>query len=75
MRAPKEGFDFVHQFLTRMCIDDLHAKRVLSLSNGALGVMTGAALAASLIGQALTPRSRCTSSPATVLPPRSSRSP
>jgi hypothetical protein len=32
---------------------DLHAKRVLSLANGALGVMTGAALAVGLIGQAL----------------------
>ena len=53
MRAPKERFDFVHQFLKRVFIDDLHAKRVLSLANGALGVMTGAALAVSLIGQAL----------------------
>jgi len=31
----------------------LHAKRILSLTNGTLGVMTGAALAVSLIGQAL----------------------
>jgi len=53
MRAPKERFDFVHEFLNRVFIDDLHAKRVLSLANGALGVMTGAALAVSLIGQAL----------------------
>ena len=41
MRAPKERFDFVHQFLKRVFIDDLHAKRVLSLADGALGVMTG----------------------------------
>ena len=53
MRAPTERFDFVHQFLRRVFIDDLHAKRVLSLTNGTLGVMTGAALAVSLIGQAL----------------------
>ena len=53
MRAPKERFDFVHEFLNRVFIDDLHAKRVLSLANGTLGVMTGAALAVSLIGQAL----------------------
>ena len=53
MRAPKGRFDFVHQFLKRVFIDDLHAKRVLSLADGALGVMTGAALAVSLIGQAL----------------------
>jgi len=53
MRASKEQFDFVHEFLSRVFIDDLHAKRVLSLANGALGVMTGACLAVSLIGQAL----------------------
>ena len=53
MRAPKERFDFVHEFLNRVFIEDLHAKRVLSLANGTLGVMSGAALAVSLIGQAL----------------------
>ncbi len=53
MRAPKEQFDFVHEFVSRVFIDDLHAKRVLSLANGTLGVMTGAALAVCLIGQAL----------------------
>src|SRR5579862_2269655 len=53
MRAPKERFDSVHEFLNRVFTDDLHAKRVLSLANGALGVMTGAALAVSLIGQPL----------------------
>ena len=53
MRAPKERFDFVHEFLDRVFAGDLHAKRILSLANGGLGVMTGAALAVSLIGQAL----------------------
>ncbi len=53
MRAPKERFDFVHEFLNRIVIDDWHAKRVLSLANGTLGVMSGACLAVSLIGQAL----------------------
>jgi hypothetical protein len=53
MRASKDRFDFVHEFLKRVVIDDLHAKRVLSLANGTLGVMTGAALAVCLIGQAL----------------------
>ena len=53
MRAPKERFDFVHGFLNRVLMDDLHAKRVLSLANATLGVMTGATLAVSLIGQAL----------------------
>src|SRR3974377_1746183 len=53
MRAPKERFYFVTFFLSRAFGDDLHAKRILSLTNGTLGVMTGAALAVSLIGQAL----------------------
>jgi len=53
MRAPKEQFEFVHDFVSRVFIDDLHAKRVVSLANGALGVMTGAKLAVCLIGQAL----------------------
>jgi hypothetical protein len=53
MRAPKERFEFVHEFLNRVFAEDLHAKRVLSLANGALGVMTAATLAVSLIGQAL----------------------
>jgi hypothetical protein len=39
--------------LNRVFIDDVHAKRVLSLAHGALGVMSGAAFAVSLIGQAL----------------------
>jgi hypothetical protein len=53
MRASKERFDFVHQFLNRVFNEDVHAKRVLSLANGTLGVMAGASLAVSLIGQAL----------------------
>ena len=53
MRGAKGRSDFVQEFLTRVFADDVHAKRVLSLANGTLGVMTGAALAVSLIGQAL----------------------
>jgi hypothetical protein len=53
MRAPKDRFDFVDEFLNRVFADDLHAKRVLSLVSGAVGVMASAALAVSLIGQAL----------------------
>jgi hypothetical protein len=53
MRAPKERFDFIQEFLKRVFDGDLHAKRILSLANGTLGVMTGAALAVSLVGQAL----------------------
>ena len=53
MRTPRDRSEFVHEFLRRVFSDDLHAKRVLPLANGALGVMTSAALAVSLIGQAL----------------------
>src|SRR5664279_3487945 len=53
MQAPRDRSEFVHEFLSRIFTDDLHAKRVLSLAYGALGVMTSAALAVSLIGQAL----------------------
>lgn len=53
MRVAKERVEFVHEFLNRVFAGDLHAKRVQSLANGALGVMTCAALAVSLIGQAL----------------------
>jgi hypothetical protein len=45
MRAPKERFELVHDFLSRVFGDDSHAKRILFLTNGTLGVMTGAALA------------------------------
>ena len=53
MRAAQEQFDFVHDYLDRVFGEDLHAKRILSLANGTLGVMAGAALAVCLIGQAL----------------------
>src|SRR3954452_13998998 len=53
MRAPRYRIEFVHEFLSGIFAEDLHAKRVLSLANGALGVMTSAALAVSLVGQAL----------------------
>lgn len=53
MRAPRDRSEFVHEFLSRIFAGDLHAKRILSLANGALGVMTSATLAVSLVGQAL----------------------
>ena len=53
MRTPRDRSEFVHEFLSRIFADDLHSKRVFSLANGALGVMTAAALAVSLVGQAL----------------------
>ena len=53
MRLPRDRSEFVHEFMNRLFADDLHAKRILSLANGALGVMTSRALAVSLVGQAL----------------------
>jgi len=53
MRTRTERHEFVHEFLRRVFAGDLHAKRILSLANGTVGVMTAAALAVSLIGQAL----------------------
>jgi hypothetical protein len=46
-------FEEVHQFLDGVFDGDLHAKRVLSLSNAVLGVVTTASLAVNTIGQGL----------------------
>jgi hypothetical protein len=43
----------IRQHLTSVFGDDLHAKRIESLTNGTLGVMAGASLAVSVIGQSL----------------------
>jgi hypothetical protein len=53
MNRPIERVEFVHNYLDRIFAEDLHAKRVQSLANGTLGVMTSASLAVSIIGQAL----------------------
>jgi DDE family transposase len=53
MSRPIKRIDFVHDFLAGIFGDDLHAKRVASLANGTLGVMTSASLAVSIIGHAL----------------------
>ena len=53
MDRPNERVDFVHDFLAGIFAGDLHAKRVASLANGALGVMTSASLAVSIIGHSL----------------------
>jgi hypothetical protein len=45
--------EFVGDFLNRIFDESLHAKRIESLSNGALGVMTSASLAVSIIGHSL----------------------
>ena len=40
-------------FVTTLYDGDLHAKRILSLANGTLGVLTSASLAVHAIGQGL----------------------
>src|SRR6056297_2390487 len=41
------------EFISTLYEGDLHAKRVLSLANGALGILTSASLAVHAIGQGL----------------------
>ena len=53
MNRPIKRVDFVRNYLNGVFAEDLHAKRVESLANGALGVMTSASLAVSIIGQSL----------------------
>jgi hypothetical protein len=53
MNHPIKRAEFVQTYLDGIFGHDLHARRVLSLANGALGVMTGASLAVSIIGQSL----------------------
>jgi hypothetical protein len=53
MNHPIKRAEFVQKYLDGVFGHDLHARRVLSLANGALGVMTGASLAVSIIGQSL----------------------
>lgn len=43
----------VHEFVSDLVADDLHAKRVLSLANGVVGVLHAATLAIHTIGEAL----------------------
>ncbi len=53
MRKSIERMELVHDFLKRAFSGSLHAKRIVSLANGTLGVLTGASLAVSVIGHAL----------------------
>src|SRR5947209_16131201 len=46
-------FEGVRGFLDSVLSEDIHAKRVASLANAALGVMTGASLAVAIIGKSL----------------------
>ena len=43
----------IFEFITRLYDGDLHAKRVLSLANGTLGVLSSASLAVHAVGQGL----------------------
>ena len=45
--------DDISEFITKLYEGDLHAKRVLSLANATLGVLTSASLAVHAIGQGL----------------------
>lgn len=47
------SFEEVHEFVDGLLDGELHAKRVLSLVNATLGVITSASLAVSTIGQGL----------------------
>lgn len=47
------SLDDVEKYLSSILAGDIHAKRILSLANATLGVMVGASLAVSMIGQAL----------------------
>jgi len=53
MNHPIKDVEFVQKYLDGIFAEDVHAKRVMSLANGAVGVMTGASLAVSMIGQSL----------------------
>ena len=44
-------FNRVHDFIGKLLGRNVHAKRILSISNAVLGVITSASLAISLIGQ------------------------
>src|SRR5918995_1340852 len=54
--GPRRGFmqfQDVRSFLDSVLSEDIHAKRVDSLANATLGVMTGASLAVAMIGRSL----------------------
>ncbi len=54
MNRVTKRVDFIQNYLDGIFAEDLHAKRLKSLANGTLGVMTSASLAVSIIGQSLT---------------------
>src|SRR5271154_5523655 len=52
-RNRKAEFKYTHNFVGALFAEDMHAKRVYSLANATLGVMTSASLAVCTIGQGL----------------------
>lgn len=53
MNHPVKRVEFIQKYLNGIFAGDLHTKRIGSLANGTLGVMTSASLAVSIIGQSL----------------------
>ena len=53
VRRVDRRLEFIEGYLRETFANDLHAKRVGSLADGTLGVMVGASLAVSIIGQSL----------------------
>src|SRR6516225_875708 len=53
VRNKAKEFKYTHNFVGALFAEDLHAKRVYSLANATLGVMTSASLAVSTIGHGL----------------------
>ena len=52
-KRPAFAFNDVHRFMTTLFAEDMHAKRVYSLANATLGVITSASLGIHAIGQGL----------------------
>jgi len=46
----------ITKYIDRVLDSDMHAKRIASLANETMGIMTGTSLAVSMIGQALAQR-------------------
>ena len=53
MNHPIKRVELVRKYRDGGFAQDVHAKRVMSLANGAVGVMTGASYSVSIIGQSL----------------------
>jgi hypothetical protein len=52
-RNRKAEFEYTRNFIDALSAEDMHEKRIYSLANATLGVMTSASLAVSTIGHGL----------------------